>query len=89
VGQLLANYTGVNFIGNSHTSDYVPVVAVGPGAERFAGFIKNTDVFAHYTELAGINFRNPSLPEYVDADLAIPSTEDIAAYGEPYQADLA
>jgi alkaline phosphatase len=85
LGQLLANYTGVNWIGNSHTSDYAPVVAVGPGAERFGGFIQNTDVFAHYTELAGINFRNPSQPVYADADAMAPTTEDIASYAGPFQ----
>jgi len=37
-------------------------VATGPGAERFGGFILNTDVFRHYTELAGIDFKNPSVP---------------------------
>lgn len=85
LGQLLANYTGVNWIGTSHTSDYVPVVAIGPGSERFGGFIQNTDVFAHYTELADIRFRNPSLPVYAEADAVAPPTEDIAAYAEPFQ----
>jgi hypothetical protein len=35
---------------------------VGPGAERFRGFLKNTDVLAHLTALAGIDFRNPAAP---------------------------
>jgi alkaline phosphatase len=85
LGQLLANYTGVNFIGTSHTSDYVPVVAVGPGAERFNGLIQNTEVFTHYTEMAGIRFKNPCVPILSDADAAgnFPRTEDIAAYSEP------
>jgi alkaline phosphatase len=62
LGQLLANYFGVGWIGTSHTSDYVPLLALGPGAERFRGFIKNTDVFRHYTDLAAIKHRNPELP---------------------------
>ena len=62
LGQLMANYTGVGWTSGAHTSDYVPITAVGPGAERFAGFIQNTDVFRHYTDLAGIDFRNPESP---------------------------
>ncbi|WCJ60594.1 alkaline phosphatase [Fontisphaera persica] len=88
LGQLLANYTGVNWIGNSHTSDYSPVVAFGPGSERFKGLIQNTDVFGHYVDLAGVNFRNPSVPEFADADIIPPSTEDIAAYGAPWVEEM-
>jgi alkaline phosphatase len=62
LGQLLATHIGVGWTGGVHTSDYVPVLAVGPGAERFRGFIQCTDVFRHYVELAGIGFRNPSVP---------------------------
>ncbi len=62
LGQLLANYTAVGWTGNAHTSDYVPISSIGPGAERFVGFIQNTDVFRHYTDLAGIDFRNPESP---------------------------
>ncbi len=58
LGQLMANRLGIGWTGNTHTSDYVPVLALGPGAERFAGFIENTDIFTHYTQLAGIDFRN-------------------------------
>lgn len=62
LGQLLANHIAVGWTGTVHTSDYVPVTALGPGAERFEGFLQNTDVFRHYTDLAGIDFRNPSAP---------------------------
>jgi len=62
LGQLLANHFGIGWTGTSHTSDYVPLVALGPGAERFRGFQKNTEVFRHYTGLAGIRYRNPELP---------------------------
>jgi alkaline phosphatase len=60
LGQLLANHIAVGWTGAVHTSDYVPVTACGPGAERFQGFIQNTDVFRNYTDLAGIDFRNPA-----------------------------
>lgn len=62
LGQLLGNYVSIGWTGLNHTSDYVPLVAAGPGAERFHGFLQNVDVFRHYTQLAGINFKNPEVP---------------------------
>lgn len=62
LGQVMANHLGIGWTGTAHCSDFVPLVATGPGAERFRGFILNTDVFRHYTQLAGIDFQNPSLP---------------------------
>jgi alkaline phosphatase len=62
LGQLLANYLGVGFTSGAHTADFVPLVARGPGAERFRGFLQNTDVFRAYLALADIDFRNPDAP---------------------------
>ena len=62
LGQLMGNHLGIGWTGTAHCSDFVPLVATGPGAERFRGFIQNTDVFRHYTQLAGIDFKNPSVP---------------------------
>jgi len=62
LGQMLANHIGIGWTANVHTADYVPLLALGPGAERFRGFIQNTDVFRHYTAMAGIDFRNPEVP---------------------------
>jgi alkaline phosphatase len=62
LGQLMANYLGVGFTSGAHTADFVPLLAVGPGAENFRGFIQNTDIFHHYLALAGIDFRNPEVP---------------------------
>jgi alkaline phosphatase len=62
LGQLLAQHTGVAFTGTSHTSDYVPIMAVGPGSERFRGFFPATDVFNHYMDFAGVDHRNPQEP---------------------------
>ena len=62
LGQVMANRFGVGWTGNTHTADYVGLMALGPGSERFAGLIENTDVFVHYTALAGIDFKNPVLP---------------------------
>jgi alkaline phosphatase len=63
LGQLLANHLGVGFSGTSHTADYVKMTAYGPGADLFAGLLKNTDIFYRYLSLARIDFRNPSEPE--------------------------
>jgi alkaline phosphatase len=62
LGQLMSNYTGLCFTGHSHTSDYVPLTALGPGSQLFRGFLENTDIFRFYTTLAGIDFRNPTEP---------------------------
>jgi alkaline phosphatase len=62
LGQLMANHLGIAFTGNAHTADYVPLLALGPGAERFRGFVQNTQVFEHYLELANIKFQNPQEP---------------------------
>ncbi|NBV23625.1 MAG: hypothetical protein EBS05_17110 [Proteobacteria bacterium] len=74
LGQLMANHLGIGWTGTAHCSDFVPLVAVGPGSERFRGFIQNTDVFRHYTQLAGIDFQNPSAP--IVEDLKVPQDLD-------------
>ncbi len=59
LGQVLGNHLGITFTSTAHTSDHVPVLAVGPGSDRFRGFVENTELFDHYVEFAGIQFRNP------------------------------
>ena len=88
IGQLLANHWGVGWTGGAHTGDYVPLLAVGPGAERFRGFIQNTDVFKHYLALAKIDFRNPEVPLIAEADPSAGGVEEIAAYSEPFQSPV-
>lgn len=61
LGQVVGNHTGIHWTGTTHTSDYTLVTALGPGSDRFAGFIRNTSVFDTLTDLAGIRFRNPSM----------------------------
>ena len=78
-GQLMANHWAVGWTGAVHTGDYVPLTAIGPGAERFRGFIDNTDVFHNYLALTGIEFKNPSLPLMVSAPEA--DVENVAEYG--------
>lgn len=80
LGQLLANHLGIGFTSTSHTSDYVPLLALGPGADRFRGLIRNTDIFRHYTGLAGIDYRNPEEPLLADATPLPQGIEDTASY---------
>jgi alkaline phosphatase len=59
LGQVMANHLGVSFTSTAHTSDHVPIHALGPQADRFRGFVENTQIFDHYMDFAGIRFRNP------------------------------
>ncbi|MBL9129402.1 MAG: hypothetical protein JNL97_17250, partial [Verrucomicrobiales bacterium] len=45
----------------------------------FRGLIQNTDVFRTYTDLASIDFRNPTEPLLAEADVA-PEVENLAEY---------
>ncbi len=42
--RLLAEKAGISWGTSAHTSVNVPVYAIGPGAEKFAGYIDNTDI---------------------------------------------
>lgn len=53
LGQFAGNHTGIGWTGTTHTSDPTLVSAVGPQAERFAGMVKNSDVFGHLMEMLG------------------------------------
>jgi alkaline phosphatase len=53
LGQIAGNHTGIGWTGTTHTSDPTLVSATGPQAERFAGMVKNTDVFGHLMEMLG------------------------------------
>jgi alkaline phosphatase len=44
LGAVLANHFGVAFASPNHTSDLVEVAALGPGSERLAPMIDNTDL---------------------------------------------
>ncbi len=54
LGQILANYTAVNFTGNNHTSDLVELASMGPGSEAINGFVKNTELHNIMLEAAGV-----------------------------------
>jgi alkaline phosphatase len=51
LGQLSGNHTGIGWTGTTHTADPTLVTAVGPQAHRFAGMVRNTDVFGHLVEM--------------------------------------
>ena len=81
LGQLMANRIGIGWTGNTHTADFVQILAIGPGSEHFTGLIQNTDIFKHYTHLTNIDFQNPSLPLVAVADSVDGhAVEDIAGY---------
>lgn len=54
MGQIIASFTGINFIGDAHTADYVELAAFGPGSESVGGFVKNTDLFTLILEATGV-----------------------------------
>ncbi len=82
LGDVMANHLSVGFTGTAHTGDYVPVIAIGPGAERFGGFIQNTDIFGHYLDLAGIGFRNPQEPLIEARGREARAVENVEGYAQ-------
>lgn len=54
MGQIIASFTGINFIGDAHTADFVELASVGPGSEAIGGFVKNTDLFDVILKATGI-----------------------------------
>jgi len=54
MGQILANYCHVNWVGGSHTGDYVELASFGPGSEAIEGFVINTQLFEVMTVAAGV-----------------------------------
>lgn len=54
MGQILANYLAFNWVGTSHTSDYVELAAFGPGSDRIKPFMLNTEMFQLMVEMGGV-----------------------------------
>lgn len=54
VFKVLNDIAGVGWIASSHTGNYVPVYAVGVGADGFSGIHDNTDIPAIIRSIAGI-----------------------------------
>jgi hypothetical protein len=80
MGQVLANHTGVGFTSTAHTSDLVPILSRGPGAEAFRGLINNTDVFERYVDFAGVRFRNRQEPLIAEGTQAPGAIERVSEY---------
>jgi alkaline phosphatase len=53
--KLLAEKAGVSWGSNAHTCVNVPVYAIGPGAEKFSGYIDNTEIPKLIGQLMGIS----------------------------------
>ena len=53
LGQFAGNHTGIGWNGTTHTSDPTLVSAIGPQSDRFAGMVRNTEVFGHLVEMLG------------------------------------
>lgn len=78
LGQMMANYVGIGWSSANHTSDYVPILATGPGSGKFRGFVQNTEVFRHFTGFAGIDHRNPEMPLTAETG---PSADEVENFG--------
>jgi alkaline phosphatase len=57
------NVTGIGWSGTTHTSDLVPILAIGPERDRYQGLLRNSDNFSRLAPLLGITHRNPSFTE--------------------------
>lgn len=82
LGDVMANFLAISFTSTAHTADHVPVIAIGPGAERFGGYLQNTDIFGHYMDLADVDFRNPQEPLNEARGRDVGSPENIARYAQ-------
>lgn len=80
LAQFMANHIGIGWTSLAHTSDLVPILALGPGAERFRGFIQNVDLFRHYTQFAGVDHQNPTLPLQAAHSLETPMDQSCGAH---------
>ncbi len=54
MGQILANYLAFNWVGTSHTADYVELAVMGPGSDRIGPITRNTDLFHLMVEMADV-----------------------------------
>lgn len=53
LGSILANHFAVAFVSVNHTSDFVPCIALGPGAERVAGVMASREL--HGVMVSGLD----------------------------------
>lgn len=70
----LSNHTCVGWTGRQHTDAYVPVTAVGPGRELFAGLNANVSFHGKLLSLRGLKDENPPQMSKEDAEKAVAAT---------------
>ncbi len=54
LGRVLSAHWGIGWCGTSHTSEWMPVLAKGPGADRFAGLVPHRMAFGRIVESFGV-----------------------------------
>ena len=54
IGQVIANHIDIGWVGHTHTSDYVELMALGPGSEGIKPYTMNTDLFDLMVKASGI-----------------------------------
>jgi alkaline phosphatase len=54
LGRVLSAHWGIGWCGTSHTSDWMPIMATGPGAGRFAGLMPHREAFGRILESMGV-----------------------------------
>jgi alkaline phosphatase len=52
--QIMNQRAGIGWTSYAHTGVPIPVFAMGKGAERFAGYYDNTDIYKYLASLAGV-----------------------------------
>ena len=51
LGQVIGNHNGIGWSGTSHTNDPTLISAIGPGADRFSGWVRNDAVRGIFEDL--------------------------------------
>lgn len=59
LAMVLGNHYHIGWSGPSHSSDWTPFLAIGPGSAAFGGWFENSSVFERILKLYGARFQNP------------------------------
>lgn len=60
LAMVLGNHYHIGWSGPSHSSDWTPFLAIGPGSAAFGGWFENSSVFDRILRLYGVRFQNPT-----------------------------
>jgi len=77
LGEAVGNHTGIGWVSTDHTSDYTLLTALGPGRERFAGYVRNTKCFENMVDFMGSRFRNPTMTREAARAFPRPAAEAV------------